>query len=63
MYKQHHLCSSKSFLCAKLIPGTVTSGRIKNNFKGTTKRFIAKDYAFSFMGLFKGAPATGNTFI
>ena len=38
----------KIFAMRKLIPGTVTSGR-------TTKRIIAKDYAF--MGLFKGAPA------
>ena len=41
----------------KLKPGAFTSGRIKNNFKGTTKMFIASDYAFSLMGLFKGAPA------
>ena len=46
----------------KLIPGTVTSGRIKNNFKGTTKRFIAKGHAFSFMGLFKEHQHTGNSF-
>ena len=46
----------------KLKPGTLTSGRIKNNFKGTTKRFIAKGHAFSFMGLFKGAPAYRKQF-
>ena len=41
----------------KIKPGKITVGTIKNNFKGTIKRFVASDNTFSFTSLVKGTPA------
>ena len=35
-------------------PGTLTVKTVKSNFKGTIKRFVARDNAFSFMSSVKG---------
>ena len=45
------------FAMYKIKPGTITPGTVKNNFKGTIKRFVASNNAFSFMSSIKGTPA------
>ena len=59
MYEQHHLCSSINFAMHKIKPGTLTAGGVKNNFKGTIKRFVA----ISFMSSVKGTPAYWKQFL
>ena len=41
----------------KIKPGTLTAGKVKNNFKAAIERFVASDNAFSFMSSVKGTPA------
>ena len=43
----------------KIKPGTLTAGGVKNNFKGTIKRFVA----ISFMSSVKGTPAYWKQFL
>ena len=47
----------------KIKPGTLTVGKVKNNLKGTTERFVASDNAFSFMSSVKGIPAYRKPFL
>ena len=63
VYEQHHLRSTINFAKHKIKPGTFTTGTVKNNFKGTIKRFVASDNAFSFMSSAKGTPAYWKDFI
>ena len=37
-------------------PCTLIAENVKNKFKETTEKFVAKDNAFSFMSSVRGAP-------
>ena len=63
VYEQHHLRLSINFAMHKIKPGTLTAGTVKNNFKGTIKRFVATDNAFLFMSSVKGTPAHSKQFL
>ena len=56
VYQKYHLRSSINFTMDKIKPGKITVGTIKNNFKGTIKRFVASGNTFSFTSLVKGTP-------
>ena len=43
-------------------PGTLTAGIVKNNFKGTSERFIASANAFYLWVQSKEHQHTGNRF-
>ena len=47
----------------KIKPGTLIARKIKDNSKGTIKRFIASDKAFSFMNSVKETPAYWKQFL
>ena len=47
----------------KIKPGTLTAEMVKNNLKGTIKRFVASDNAFSFMSSVKETPAYWKQFL
>ena len=49
VYERHHLRSSINFTIHKIKPGTLTTGTVKNNFRGNIERFAPTDDAFSFM--------------
>ena len=46
-YEKDHLGSLINFVMHKIKPGTLTTGAVKHNFKGTIERFVASDYMFS----------------
>ena len=54
--------SSINFAGKKIKPGTLTAGTVKSNLKGTIKRFVAKDNAFSFISSVKETPAIWKQF-
>ena len=41
----------------------LTTEMVKNNLKGTTERFVARDNAFSYMSSVKGTPAYWKQFL
>ena len=47
----------------KIKPGTLTTGTVKSNVKGTIERFVARDNLFSFTSSFKGTPAYWKQFL
>ena len=46
----------------KIKPGTLTAGTVKSYNKGTIGNFVARDNAFSFMSVEKGAPTYWKQF-
>ena len=56
VHEQHHIRGSIDFPLHKIKPGTLKAGTIKNNLKGTIKRFAARRPAFSFMSWVKETP-------
>ena len=63
VYEKHHIKSLINFVMHKIKPAILTTGTVKNNFKGTIERFVASDYAFSYMGLVRGTPAYWKQFL
>ena len=59
----NHLRSAINFAMHKIIPGTLTAGAVKNNFKRTNERFVASDSTFSFMSSVKGTPTYWKKFL
>ena len=47
----------------KIKPGALSARTVKNNFKGTTERFVASDNAPSFMSSVRGTPACWKQFL
>ena len=63
VYEKHHLVSLRNFVMHKIKPGTLTTGSIKNNFKGTIEGFVASDCKFSLMDSVKGVPEYWKQFL
>ena len=61
--QQHHFRSSINFIMYKVKPGTLAAGTIESNFKGTVKRFVARNITFSFMSSVKETPAYWKQFL
>lgn len=53
-FSQVCVTSSKDFAMHNINPGTLTVGRtVKNNFKGTIRRFVASDNSFPIISSVK----------
>ena len=63
VYEQHHLRSSMNFDLHKIKPNTLTAGTARSNFKGKIKRFVGRNYAFSFMSSVKRTRAYWKQFL
>ena len=63
VFEQHHLRLSINYTMHKIKAGTLTTGTIKNNFKGIIERFVASDNAFSLMSSVKGTSAYWKQFL
>ena len=47
----------------KIKAGTLTTGTVKNNFKGTIEKFVSSDNAFSLWAQSKEHQHAGNKFL
>ena len=63
VFEQHHLRLSINYTMHKIKAGTLTTGTIKNNFKGIIERFVASDNAFSLMSSVKRTSAYWKQFL